>query len=160
MPPGESRGDMRRVLIVTDRTPFTDAKRDALCDQLVLALQSSAAAAEAIRLPYQADARTSLPGMLARRSFDVWNADRLIALSFPACLIAHPEKIVWLVDDARGAPGMAPAVELALDEAKRVYSVSRRASTGLFRVTGCKSKVLPIPSLDSEWRRIAVELLS
>lgn len=103
---------------------------------------------------------TLFADMLARRCLHVWNADRLVALSFPACLIAHPRKIVWLVDGVDLPATGLTALNLALREATRVYAKNRDEARRLFHLTGCRSKVLPLPVRTADWRRVVRELLA
>ena len=41
--------------------------------------------------------------MLVARSIRVRNVDRAIALRFPAYLVPHPNKVLWLIDPFRHA---------------------------------------------------------
>jgi hypothetical protein len=149
---------MRRVLVVSERVPFVEGPIDAIGAALTRALQSPATDVEFIGLPCREPGGASLEELVARRALDVWNVDRLIALSFPACLIPHPQKIVWLLDDERVA-GHPHGLDLGLKDAKRVYTASAKARMQLWNATRHSSRVLPIPDNPSSWRRAAMELL-
>gem|GEM_PF-3807668 len=150
---------MQRVLVVSERTPFVDTERDALCAALLSSLAAAGIDAEASGLP-SPHADMLVADMLARRCLHVWNADRLIALSFPACLIAHPRKIVWLVDEVHVPATGRTAAKLALREATRVYARNRDDARRLFGLTGCRCNVLPLPVRTSDWRQVLRELLA
>jgi glycosyltransferase involved in cell wall biosynthesis len=60
--------------------------------------------AEVLRIPFQWEPSTKIPSqMLMVRAFELSNVDRVIALKFPAYLIRHAHKTLWLLHQYRQA---------------------------------------------------------
>jgi hypothetical protein len=149
---------MRRILVIRELVPFAETPSAKIAETLARALRSTETDVECIALPASARSVASLDDLVARRALDVWNVDRLIALAFPACLVAHPHKIVWFADE-RELPTGSPALALAMREAKRVYTADAAARKRLYAATRCRSRVLSVPRKESLWARVAAELL-
>jgi len=59
---------------------------------------------EILRIPFQWDPASLIPSqMLMVDALELWNVDRVIALKFPAYLIRHPHKTIWLLHQFRQA---------------------------------------------------------
>jgi|SRR4051794_10471447 glycosyltransferase involved in cell wall biosynthesis len=98
-----------RVVVATVRTPFVYGGAEVLAEELIQALLASGHEAELVSLPFINDKPNRIPDqMLACKLTPLEfvsgiKVDRLIALKFPAYLIPHPNKIVWLMHQYRQA---------------------------------------------------------
>lgn len=98
-----------RILVATVRTPFVHGGAEVLADELVQALVAEGHVAELVSVPFNPGEPESIPDqMLACRLMDLQEihavpVDLLIALKFPAYLIRHPKKVVWLLHQHRSA---------------------------------------------------------
>ncbi len=98
-----------RIIVATVRTPFVHGGAEVLADELVKALIAEGHEADLISIPFNADEPERIPDqMLACGLMDLSNIhavaiDRLIALKFPAYLIPHPHKVIWLMHQHRSA---------------------------------------------------------
>src|SRR6202007_473966 len=71
---------------------------------LVLNLQAAGIQAEAMSLPFTWNpAERLVEEMWIARTIEVANADRVIALKFPAYLVPHPNKVCWVLHQYRQA---------------------------------------------------------
>lgn len=158
------------VLIALSQVPFLRRPVDQLAEELRNALDSAGHAAEILRIPFKWHPLDRVPDqLLACRLLDLesdihFPGDILIALEFPAYLVHHSHKVLWLAHHRQG-PG-APsrkrstqhdaATETALeccDEADRrllstaveLFSVSATASYQVHRWTGMNATPLYAP---------------
>jgi len=98
-----------RVIIATTQIPFISGGAEAHAAGLHAALLEQGHEVALFTLPFNpAVPERILDQMLACRLFDLArinaiNVDRLIALKFPAYLIPHPNKVVWLLHQHRAA---------------------------------------------------------
>jgi glycosyltransferase involved in cell wall biosynthesis len=98
-----------RVLIATVRVPFVDGGAELHAQGLRQALLAAGHQAEIIALPFKwYPPERILDHMLACRLLDVSEVvgipvDRLIGLKFPAYLMPHPRKVVWVLHQHRQA---------------------------------------------------------
>ena len=114
--------------------------------------------------------------MLASRLFDLGDScgervDRVIGLKFPAYLIPHPNKVLWLVHQHRSAydlwsdpqgdllrspngAAVRDAIRHAdcelIPESKAVYTIAQNVSHRLEKFNGIESTPLYPPPLDAE----------
>ena len=85
------------------QTPFVRGGAEMLADSLLQALQAAGHTAEIVTMPFKwYPAERIADGMLAARLMEVdqWcggGIDRLIGLKFPAYLMRHPNKVLWLL---------------------------------------------------------------
>ena len=92
-----------RILITTVQVPFVRGGAELLAEQLLGALIQAGHEAEIVAIPFKwYPAERLLDQMLACRLLDITESagtsiDRVIALKFPAYLMPHPNKVVWLV---------------------------------------------------------------
>ena len=105
------------------------------------------------------------------RAFELWNVDHVIALKFPAYLIRHPKKTLWLVHQYRQAydlydagqtnlpPGEAglelqtmirQADQEAFAECRKIFSISEVTRRRLLKYNRFDSEVLVTPPNDPE----------
>lgn len=93
-----------KVLIVNNMAPFVWGGAEELATHLQKNLVIAGHEAEILRIPFQWEPATRIPSqMLMVRAFELWNVDHVIALKFPAYLIRHPQKTIWLLHQFRQA---------------------------------------------------------
>ena len=106
------RGDGRRlmrILLATTQVPFVWGGAEAHAEGLRAALCAEGHAAEIIRVPFKGYPPQRIPEqMLACRLLDVTESsgariDMLIGLKFPAYLVPHPNKVLWILHQHRMA---------------------------------------------------------
>ncbi|WP_210495400.1 glycosyltransferase family 4 protein [Patulibacter sp. SYSU D01012] len=156
-----------RVAIATAQVPFVRGGAEVLAEGLLGALREHGAQVELVGLPFRWHPPDRLlDHLLAARLWRLDEADRVIGLKFPAYLVPHPDKVLWLVhqhraaydlwgDPAGGLPDTAQgravrdAVRRAddawLPEARRVHTISPVVSDRLRRFNGIASTPLLPP---------------
>ena len=98
-----------RILVVSVQTPFVRGGAEVLADELVNALIRAGHQAELAAIPFNSTDPERIPDqMLACAMMDLngvpgAKVDRVIALKFPAYLIPHSNKVVWLLHHYREA---------------------------------------------------------
>jgi glycosyltransferase involved in cell wall biosynthesis len=96
-----------RILVASVQVPFVYGGAEILAHGLVEALRSAGHEADLVAIPFnQGDPERIADQMLACALMDLKRisgraVDRLIALKFPAYLIPHPNKVVWLMHQHR-----------------------------------------------------------
>jgi glycosyltransferase involved in cell wall biosynthesis len=166
-----------RVGIATVQVPFVHGGAEALADSLRAALQSAGHEAEIISMPFKWYPTARIPDhMLAARLMQVEEScgqriDRLIGLKFPAYLMPHSSKRLWLLhqhrsaydfwdqpfSDLRNAPDgnhMRAVIHAAdtalLPECEQLYTISRTVSERLQRYNGLTAEPLYHPPPGAE----------
>jgi len=162
-----------KVLILTSGVPFIRGGAEILAEGLRDAICAAGHQAEIVALPFQSCPPSRIPEqMLACRLLDVTETcsvriDRVIGLKFPAYLVPHPHKVVWLLHQHRTAyelwdhpaagdlihypdgPVVREAIRQAdrtfLPEATAIYTLSKNVSGRLRRYSGIDSKPLYNP---------------
>jgi glycosyltransferase involved in cell wall biosynthesis len=98
-----------RVLVVTVQVPFVRGGAEAQAEGLVQALREAGHEAEIVALPFKwYPPERILDHMLACRLLDLTEScgttiDRVVALKFPAYLVPHPNKVLWILHQHRTA---------------------------------------------------------
>jgi glycosyltransferase involved in cell wall biosynthesis len=98
-----------RIVIATVQIPFVSGGAESHAAGLKAALERDGHEAEIVTVPFNpADPERIADQMLACRLFDLTEihgtrVDRLIGLKFPAYLIPHPNKVVWVLHQHRAA---------------------------------------------------------
>lgn len=98
-----------KILVVTTQVPFIRGGAEILATNLIKALQVAGHEAEIVAVPFKwYPADRILDHMLACRLIDISQScgqtvDRVIGLKFPAYLIPHPRKVMWLLHQYRTA---------------------------------------------------------
>lgn len=93
-----------KVLIVNNMQPFVWGGAEELAVHLQKNLIIAGHEAEVLRLPFQWEPASRIPSqMLMVRALELCNVDHVIALKFPAYLIRHPKKTLWLLHQYRQA---------------------------------------------------------
>ena len=93
-----------RILVVNNMAPFVWGGAEELAMHLQRNLVLAGYQAEVLRIPFQWEPVGRIPSqMMLVRAMELWNVDRVIALKFPAYLIRHPHKTLWLLHQYRQA---------------------------------------------------------
>lgn len=177
-----------KILIATVQVPFVRGGAEALVEGLTRALRAEGHEAEALSVPFKwYPPERMLDQMLACRLLDVSEAagakvDLLIGVRFPAYLVPHPNKVLWLAHQHRPAydlwghplgdlhayPNGAQvraAIRHAdrefIAEAKRIFTISRNVSDRLKTFSGFDSTPLhhPPPQAEEFYRAEASDYL-
>jgi glycosyltransferase involved in cell wall biosynthesis len=167
---------MARVAIASVQVPFVTGGAESHALGLKRALIAAGHEAEIVTFPFNPAVPERIPDqMLACRLIDLTEVhgakvDRLIALKFPAYLIPHPNKVVWVLHQHRAAYDLwnYPYEELSssprgllvrdairrgdrlLNEAKAVFANSRNVANRLQQFCGIQSQPLYHPPPDAE----------
>lgn len=161
-----------KVLIVNNMAPFVWGGAEELAVNLEKNLISAGHQAEILRLPFQWEPATRIPSqMLMVRALELINVDRVIALKFPAYLIRHPNKTLWLLHQYRQAydlydtgqsnlpPGQSGnsirslirnADNESFLESRNVFTNSQVTRQRLMKFNGIESRVVLPPINDPE----------
>ena len=97
------------ILITTTQVPFVQGGAEVHARSLVTALQAAGHRAEIVAIPFKwYPPERMLDNMLACRLLDLTESngrtvDRVIGLKFPAYLIPHPNKVLWILHQHRQA---------------------------------------------------------
>src|ERR1700712_2602 len=98
-----------RVGILTVQIPFIAGGAELHARSLRAALQEAGHQAEIISVPFQwFPPDRIVPQILAGRLLDItassgMSIDRVIGLKFPAYLMEHPDKVLWILHQHRAA---------------------------------------------------------
>jgi glycosyltransferase involved in cell wall biosynthesis len=104
-----AQGRGLRILIATVRVPFVNGGAELHAEGLRRALADAGHQAEIVAIPFKwYPPERILDQMLACRLLDLSETvgvpvDRLIALKFPAYLMPHPRKVIWVLHQHRQA---------------------------------------------------------
>lgn len=161
-----------KVLIVNNMAPFVWGGAEELAAHLEKNLIIAGHDAEVMRIPFRWEPPHGIPSqMLMVRAFELWNVDHVIALKFPAYLIRHPRKTLWLLHQFRQAydlfdagqsniPLNASGDELrtmirnaddeAFRESLRIFTNSEVTRNRLSKYNGFDAQVLLPPLNDPE----------
>ena len=165
-----------RILIATVRVPFVRGGAEVLAEGLRRVLAGAGHQAEIVAIPFKAyPPERILDQMLACRLLDLAEAagqpvDRLIALKFPAYLIPHPRKVIWMIHQHRQAydlwqhplgdlhphangADVRAAIHAAdtrlLPESRGLFTISRNVALRLKAYGGLNATPLYHPPLDA-----------
>lgn len=166
-----------RVVIATTQVPFVRGGAEVLAESLRDALRAAGHQAEIAAVPFKwYPPERILDGMLACRLLDLTEAngariDAIIGIKFPAYLIPHPNKSLWLAHQHRTAYDLwghpladlhlyrngaqvRDAIEQAdrklIPEARAIGTISRNVSKRLERYCGIASQAVYPPPRDAE----------
>ena len=152
-----------KIAVLNNAEPFVRGGAEFLADWLTDRLRQFGHSAILVRIPFRWNPpATILDSMLACGMMMVPNCDRVIALKFPAYLVPHGDKVLWLLHQFRqaydlwGTPlqglpddghGMAirNAIRAADNQALsgvRIYTNSQVTSERLMTFNGIGSEVL------------------
>jgi glycosyltransferase involved in cell wall biosynthesis len=161
-----------KVLIVNNMAPFVWGGAEELAVHLQKNLVIAGHEAEILRIPFQWEPASRIPSqMLMVRALELWNVDHVIALKFPAYLIRHPKKTLWLLHQYRQAydlfdagqtnlPPGAAGLELktlirqadqeSFAESRHIFTISEVTRQRLLKYNGFDAEVLIPPVNDPE----------
>ena len=97
------------IIIATTQVPFVHGGAEIHAHNLLVALRRAGHVAEIVAIPFKwYPPERMLDAMLACRLLDLTEAngrkvDRVIGLKFPAYLIPHPDKVLWILHQHRQA---------------------------------------------------------
>ncbi|WP_175962548.1 glycosyltransferase family 4 protein [Burkholderia pyrrocinia] len=161
-----------KVLIVNNMAPFVWGGAEELATHLQRNLVIAGHESEVLRIPFQWEPAARIPSqMLMVRAFELWNVDHVIALKFPAYLIRHHRKSLWLLHQYRqaydlfdaGQTNLPPGPEgdalremirnadnESFSESRRIFTNSMVTQRRLKQYNGFDSDVLLPPVNDPE----------
>ena len=166
-----------RVGLLTVQVPFVRGGAEMLAESLAREIKCAGHEAEIISLPYKWYPPARIPEhMLACRLVGVEDSngvpiDRVIGLKFPAYMARHPNKVMWLLHQHRGAYDLwgtelgdlhnspdgahvRAAIQEAdtrlIPEARACYTISRKVSDRLRRFCDLPSTPLYHPPPGAE----------
>ena len=166
------------ILICTTQVPFTSGGAEAHVEGLRRALIQAGYNAEVVALPFKwYPPAEIMQGALAWRLLDLSEAngkpvDLVIGMKFPAYLVAHPRKVLWIMHQYRAAYNLwdTPFDDLStypdgpqvrewirqadnrlIPEARKVFANSKTVAERLRRYNGIESQPLyhPPPRAES-----------
>lgn len=128
-----------KVLVINNMAPFVWGGAEELAAHLVKNLRLQGADAQLMRIPFKWEpAERLLEEMLMCSNLQVTAADRVIALKFPAYLVPHPNKVLWLLHQYRQAYDLWDAGKSNIPDTQRgreIRSAIRLSDDACFR--GC-----------------------
>ena len=165
-----------RIVIATVQTPFATGGAEVLVEDLRRALVVFGHEVDVVALPWGWTSTDSIMDHLtAFRLLDLTHSagkpiDRLVAMKFPAYLIPHPSKVVWLMhqqrqayelwDDQLGLSQVAGGQQirdlihqtdrLGLQEAEKIFTISETVTRRLKSSLSIASTPLPPPPRNAE----------
>jgi glycosyltransferase involved in cell wall biosynthesis len=94
-----------KVLVLNNMVPFLRGEAEALAEEIVRRLNvTHGIQAELVRIPFKREpAERLIDEMLICRSLRLYNTDLMIGLKFPAYLVPHHHKRIWLLHQYRQA---------------------------------------------------------
>jgi glycosyltransferase involved in cell wall biosynthesis len=91
-----------KVLIVNNMVPFGWGGAEELALHLERNIKLMGHDAEILRIPFVWEPASIIPSqMLLVKKLELWEVDKVIGLKFPAYLINHPNKNLWLLHQFR-----------------------------------------------------------
>ena len=162
-----------KVLVVNNAAPFQRGGAEELADHLVRRLNATPGVqSELVRVPFAWEpAERLIEEMLIAKGLRLHNVDRVIGLKFPAYLIPHEEKVLWLLHQFRQAYDLSEAGQSHLDfdetgravkaairaadndcfaQCRKIYCNSPVTQNRLTKFNGVSSEVLYPPLNDGE----------
>jgi len=166
-----------RILVATTQVPFVGGGAEMLALKLCDAFRSAGHEAETVAIPFKwYPPEKILDHMLACRLLDLTESagtrvDLLVGLKFPAYLIPHPNKVLWILHQHRAAyelwdhplgdlihaangahlrDAIWSADRQIIPEAKAVFALSRNVAARLSKFCGIDATPLyaPVPDAD------------
>jgi len=131
-----------RILVANNAAPFVRGGAEMLAERLVRELVAEGHEAELWRLPLGSAPDQMTDSMIAASLTRLEYVDRVIGLKFPAYLVPHENKVIWLVHQLRqayepppvgwvGTASLGPFIEAvhsaddaAFRRARSVYAIS------------------------------------
>lgn len=163
-----------KIAVLNNAVPFIRGGAEFLAEWLTERLQQFGHSAVLVRIPFRWDPPEKiLDSILACQMMSIANCDRVIALKFPAYLVPHGNKVLWLLHQFRqaydlwGTPmqglpsgeygtGIRDVIRNTDNKAladARIYTNSRVTSERLMNFNGLSSEVLFPPLQEPEQYR-------
>jgi glycosyltransferase involved in cell wall biosynthesis len=161
-----------KIAVINNMAPFVHGGAEELALNLVSALERQDHDVELVRLPFRWEPFEVLGKQMSMAtSMRIDSADRVIALKFPAYLVPHREKTLWLLHQYRQAYDLLDAGysnipdtdagraalsrireedDRAFAGSRRIFTNSSTTSTRLAEYNGFASEVLHPPLNDAE----------
>lgn len=161
-----------KVLIVNAMAPFIWGGAEELAAHLHKHLLIAGHDAEVFRIPFQWEPAARIPSqMMMVRALELSNVDHVIGLKFPAYMIRHPKKTLWILHQYRQAYDLydagqsnLPPNQLGEDlrtlirkadneslwESRNLFTISEVTRQRLLKYNGYDAKVLIPPANDPE----------
>lgn len=118
------------VLVLSTMAPFLWGGAEELAVHLVRQLRLQGANAEVMRIPFSWNpAERLIDEMALCRSLRMTNVDRVIALKFPAYLIPHDNKVLWVLHQFRQAYDLWDAGQSNIPDTDRGREIRRIVQT-------------------------------
>lgn len=159
-----------KILVLNNMVPFVRGGAELLADHLVGELKLRGHQADLLRIPFSWNPLERIyDEILACQMLELWDVERVIALKFPAYLVPHSQKTLWLLHQFRQVYDLWPAEKeetagdllshslrstvqavdnLCFDHARRVYCNSPTTQNRLLRYNDRQGEVLPPPLND------------
>jgi glycosyltransferase involved in cell wall biosynthesis len=127
-----------KILVVNNAAPFVRGGAELLAEHLVDRLNMvKGTEAELLRVPFRWDPAERLVGeILLNRQLRLYNVDRVIGLKFPAYLVPHPDKTLWILHQFRQAYDLYQSGQsnIGRDErGRQLVEIVRTADNQCFR---------------------------
>ena len=153
-----------KVLIINTAVPFVRGGAELLADELERQLNATAGVeAEQLRIPFAwVPTERLIDEMLIARALRLYNVDRVIALKFPAYLVPHHDKVLWLLHQFRQAYDLGDAGQGLGDDGREgeIKGAIRHADDACF--ADCKAIYVNSPVTRerlARYNRVAGEVL-
>ena len=164
----QASGRRVRILVLNTLAPFQRGGAELAAEELTRQLTAAGHDADLMSVLFDYETPASVLASLATaRLLEIPDADLVIGLRFPAYLVPHPNKTIWLVHqfrqvyDSWNLPGgwyPTPATERmrrlvrdadrqAFQEARQLFAISRVVGERLHRSLSMEAKVLEAPPL-------------
>jgi glycosyltransferase involved in cell wall biosynthesis len=107
------------IIVTANTVPFIHGGADYHIEGLIEELQARGHRVESIRFPFQFNPNTALTNLMQfceSQNYTCPNGqlvDRVISLQFPAYGVHHPNHVIWLMHQHRGAYDLYPATPTA-----------------------------------------------
>ena len=174
-----------KIAIATAQVPFISGGAEFMTAELVRVLREFGHNTEVVSLPFRFGPHSEVKRNMNAWSsesfdkFDCGHIDKVICLKFPSFYLNHPNKRVWLMhqhrsvyelfDSPYGETSSNPdAIALrdeiverdttALNEAKAIFTISKRVSERMAHYNGVNSRHLYQPSRLTEKLKIGEQL--
>lgn len=127
-----------KVLVLNNGVPFMRGGAEELADELVRRLNGlRGVEAELMRIPFAWNpAERLIEEIVLNRKLQIANVDRVVALKFPAYLVPHKQKTLWLLHQFRQAYDLYREghTHLGFDErGKALVNAIRAADNAAFK---------------------------
>ncbi|RVT39823.1 glycosyltransferase family 4 protein [Sphingobium algorifonticola] len=159
-----------KVLVVNSMAPYVWGGAEELSQHLIYNLRQRNIDAELLRLPFQWEPYSGIPGEIARfKMMKLPNVDRVISMKFPAYFISASHHTTWLIHQYRQAYDMwdSPYCNIPHDKngivvkdfiraqdneyfksANNIFTISDEISRRLYKYNGIQAEALRAPIND------------